>query len=333
MTTSQTSQKSIPSIGALLVAARNHAALNQNEVANQTKLPLSTIRALENDEFEKLPEYTYVRGYLRLYAQVVEIEAKDIIKAYDEQYHVVPKISSVVGPKDNFNQVVLWGMVAVATLLVGLLVILWAGEKFIKQEDNKLTSEDPVFFSPDPEDGKAVTSLSAASGGAADTNEAVVQESTSQVLPAMENQGTVTEEQSLPPNRDENIGRDVGQEPVLQVEQEPALQVEQEPVLQVEQDQSLSSDLVVTNEGVDVLTLKYTGESWTVVSDADLNPLLRRLVEKGAVRSFKGKAPFHVFLGNSQGVVVEINGKHFDHSRFEKDNRTAKFQVPGNLSN
>lgn len=333
MPTSQTSQKSIPSIGALLVAARNHAALNQNEVANQTKLPLNTIRALENDEFEKLPEYTYVRGYLRLYAQVVEIDAKDIIKAYDEQYHVVSKVSSVVDSKDDFNQVVLWGIVAVVTLLVGLLVVLWVGEKFIKQEDSKLASGNPVFVSSDSEDDKAATSLSADSGGTADTSEPVVQESTSQVLPVMENQGPVTEEQSLSSNLDENTGRDVGQEPVLQVEQEPVLQAEQEPALQVEQDQSLSSDLVVANEGVDVLTLKYTGESWTVISDADLNPLLRRLVEKGAVRSFRGKAPFHVFLGNSQGVVVEINGKHFDHSRFEKDNRTAKFQVSGDLSN
>ncbi len=321
MATSQAPQKHILSIGTLLVAARNHTALNQSEVASQTKLPLRTIQALENDEFEKLPEYTYVRGYLRLYAQVVGIDEKDVIEAYDEQYHVAPKVSPVVGSKDGFNPVTLWGTVAVAALLAGLLVILWAGEKFMNQDSN-LTSVNSSFTPPNLEDDKVVTSLSTStsSGDVVATDDPVVQKADDQVLPVMENQSPASEEQTSLPEREENIGMDTEQ-------------VEQEQPVQVGRDQSLTSDAVITGEGVDVLMLKYTGESWTEISDADSSLLMRELSRAGSVRSFRGKAPFHIFLGNSPSVVIEINGQYFDHSKFKQDNRTAKFQVPSDLSN
>ena len=324
MTTSQAPQKHILNIGALLVAARNHTALNQSEVASQTKLPLRTIQALENDEFEKLPEYTYVRGYLRLYAQVVGIDAKDVIEAYDEQYRVAPKVSPVVGSKDGFNPVILWRPVAVTALLAGLLVILWLGEKFVNQDD-KLTSTNSSFTQPNLEDDKVVTSLSTStvSDDTVAADDPVVRKADGQVLPVMENQSPAAEGQSPLSDHEENISMDTMD----------AEQVEQEQPVQVERDQSLTSDTVIMDEGVDVLMLKYTGESWTEISDADSSLLMRGLSKAGSVRSFRGKAPFHIFLGNSPGVVVEINGQYFDHSKFKQDNRTAKFQVPSDLSN
>ncbi|MEJ2115596.1 MAG: helix-turn-helix transcriptional regulator, partial [Gammaproteobacteria bacterium] len=57
--------KKTVSIGALLVNARKNAALNQTDIAEQINLSKHIIEALEVDDYDNLPEPTYIRGYLR----------------------------------------------------------------------------------------------------------------------------------------------------------------------------------------------------------------------------------------------------------------------------
>ena len=70
----------------MLVNARNAVALNQTDVAEQLNLPRHIIQALEADDFDNLPESTYIRGYLNNYARVVDLDAESLIKTYTEQY-------------------------------------------------------------------------------------------------------------------------------------------------------------------------------------------------------------------------------------------------------
>ena len=75
------------------------------------------------------------------------------------------------------------------------------------------------------------------------------------------------------------------------------------------------------------ITVKYTEESWTEIFDARKRRLLHGLIKQGATRVISGQAPFNVFLGNSPGVQLEINGKPFDHSVYMRRNNTARFLI------
>lgn len=331
-TTNKMSQEHAVNIGALLVDARNHAGLSQNDIANQINLPLGAIQALERNELEKLPEPTYVRGYLRLYAQIVGIDAKDLVNAYNEQYHVEPKIDSEIRSKSDYGSTILWGISAIATVLVGLLAVWWVGVKLLPEQDVEPVSDNSTFISSNPED-EATIPLSATRSHDGSTRIQPEDEATMPLSATVSDIDNVVDQTDVL-----GIGRaDTSNQfsPIIE-KQDPQLNHDKSvsaDAEQVRKDEALSSDLVALNKDADVLTVTYTETSWTEINDADLNLLIRGLIEPGAVKNLIGKAPFYVFLGNSSGVVIEFNGQYFDHAKYKRSNRTAKFQVSGDSFN
>ena len=44
------------------------------------------LEAIEQDRYKDLPEPVFVRGYLRLYADLVALPAEDIVARFEEYY-------------------------------------------------------------------------------------------------------------------------------------------------------------------------------------------------------------------------------------------------------
>jgi cytoskeleton protein RodZ len=65
--------------GKVLMRARLEAGLNQAEIASRTRIPLASIRAIEDEDWMQLPAPVYVRGFLRLYAQELGANADEIV--------------------------------------------------------------------------------------------------------------------------------------------------------------------------------------------------------------------------------------------------------------
>jgi cytoskeleton protein RodZ len=79
--------------------------------------------------------------------------------------------------------------------------------------------------------------------------------------------------------------------------------------------------------GEDVLVIKANDESWAEVVDANGYQLLYYPLRPATVLRLQGQAPFRVFLGNAPAVDLSVNEKRFDHTRFHRRNRTARFTV------
>jgi len=69
------------SCGALLATARNSKDLSVKDVAARLCLSVSRIEALETDDYASLPEETFTRGYIKSYAQLVDLDA-DLVLSY-----------------------------------------------------------------------------------------------------------------------------------------------------------------------------------------------------------------------------------------------------------
>lgn len=67
------------SSGYLLRKAREALGLSPEEVASELHLSAYQIRALEKDDYEDLPGATYVRGYLRAYARLLNLSEERIL--------------------------------------------------------------------------------------------------------------------------------------------------------------------------------------------------------------------------------------------------------------
>jgi cytoskeletal protein RodZ len=73
-------------IGATLREARMRARIDVSEIEAETKIRAKYLRALENEEWDLLPGPTFVRSFLRTYAQALGLDAKALIDEYRFNY-------------------------------------------------------------------------------------------------------------------------------------------------------------------------------------------------------------------------------------------------------
>lgn len=297
----QESFKKSVSIGALLVNARNAAALSQADIAEQINLPKRIIQALETDDFNNLPESTYIRGYLRNYARVVGINDEGLVKLYADQHYSEPVVEPSRRSKQSYDPAILWSTAAVLSILVGLVITWWFDSNQVAEQDIELVMNEVVV------DGKNTAMPQASNDETSVIN--VSNESTIQVTQELLKISSSDEP------LDENEQSASGEE-VVTADQQQAME-----------DASRNPTLVTSVDGEQVLTVTYIEKSWTEIRDADSNTLMQGLIEPGVVRNLSGKPPFEIFLGNAPGVVIEVNGLYFDHSQYNRSNHTARFQV------
>src|SRR5436190_3756494 len=72
----------MPDIGATLREARMRARIVISEVEGETKIRAKYLRALENEEWDLLPGPTYVKSFLRTYAEALDLDAKLLVDEY-----------------------------------------------------------------------------------------------------------------------------------------------------------------------------------------------------------------------------------------------------------
>src|SRR5438105_15084968 len=72
----------MPEIGPTLREARMRARIDVSEIEAQTKIRAKYLRALENEEWGLLPGPTFVKSFLRTYAQALGLDGKALVEEY-----------------------------------------------------------------------------------------------------------------------------------------------------------------------------------------------------------------------------------------------------------
>jgi cytoskeletal protein RodZ len=72
----------MPEIGATLREARMRARIDISEIEAETKIRAKYLRALENEEWDLLPGTTYVKTFLRTYADALGLDSKLLVEEY-----------------------------------------------------------------------------------------------------------------------------------------------------------------------------------------------------------------------------------------------------------
>lgn len=84
-------------IGQALKTAREESGISLMEVAEQTCISQSHIKAIEAGDFDQLPGVGYVPGFLRNYCQVVNIDPEPVVSAFK-----ISKTASLARPEYRF---------------------------------------------------------------------------------------------------------------------------------------------------------------------------------------------------------------------------------------
>ena len=127
----------MPEIGATLREARMRQRIDISEIESRTKIRAKYLRALENEEWDLLPGPTFVKSFLRTYAEALELDARLLLEEYKlrherlTEHDLMPiappgrRESPRRGPPPGIGRDVLVAVAVVA--IVGLLILLGSG--------------------------------------------------------------------------------------------------------------------------------------------------------------------------------------------------------------
>src|SRR5688572_13786321 len=76
----------MPEIGETLRETRMRRRIDMTEVETATKIRAKYLRALENEEWELLPGPTFVKTFLRTYADYLELDSRLLVEEYKQRF-------------------------------------------------------------------------------------------------------------------------------------------------------------------------------------------------------------------------------------------------------
>ncbi|MBI3574140.1 MAG: helix-turn-helix domain-containing protein [Gammaproteobacteria bacterium] len=117
--------------GALLRQTRTERQLSLENAAQTLRLAPKQLRALEQDDYDRLPGPTYVRGYLRNYAQLLGLSTDTVLELYNRQPAAAKAVDlakhTPTPQMSSDHRVIKITTLVVAGLVLGLATIWWQG--------------------------------------------------------------------------------------------------------------------------------------------------------------------------------------------------------------
>lgn len=286
--------------GQRLRAVREAKNLTMQDISNGLRYSTKQIDALENNQFDLLPDPMMTRGFIRSYAKYLQIDAEPLIKAYrqllgEDEANVIA-LQSSMHPVSLTKVNVPWLKYVLASIVVLLFVLAWLiyVDYMPKQQANTPSA-------PPQEAGQAVVELPAAAEPLPEA-----------ALPAAERSEDVlsTEQQPQAPATSESNANEVKVSPAKPTLQGLAARAVASPSFEAQ------ADIKPANG----LTMTVTADSWVRITDKNSKVIYEKMLRAGNVETTQVSPPVSVLVGNAAGTKMVFNGKNIDLSGTAKNN-------------
>ncbi len=129
-------QPAVISIGKKLKEAREKKLLSIGQIQKQTRIHSSVLIALEEGRASEILTDTYVRSFLKKYAQFLSLDSVEFLKEYFPPQHEISSSNIAIHEKVLLKETAVWpkflyitGMAILAIILV--LVVVFLGGKML----------------------------------------------------------------------------------------------------------------------------------------------------------------------------------------------------------
>ncbi|WP_026970959.1 RodZ domain-containing protein [Aliagarivorans marinus] len=347
-------EHSVPSPGQLLQEARVAANLSQEQVADALKLRLQVVKDIEGDSYESGLSTTFIKGYLRAYARLVELDEQSILDSYAqssdsaETATELQSFSKKIKQKNNDSRLMRVSYL-IGIGIFALLVMWWWQEhgkyQFLtpplspEQEqalNEQLHQQEIVIQEQQAEPAAPVAAEFASSPSpettADETNaDAPTEEPVPVQLPESPEPQAVVAPAATPSVETPAVERAPASTPVAESTPEivqPIALPESEPQA------AAAAESVVSPvsepepaSGAAVLGLAFEQECWLEVYDANEKRLIIGGMKPGRELTLEGQAPFRLVLGTVAGVSISYQGESVDLSSYTPG-RVVRMQIP-----
>lgn len=297
-TNADVSAKSSLPVGKILASARSEQGMTTDMVAARLCLTEGYIKALESGNYSVLPGDTFIRGYLRNYADIVGLNAEELVRLYMEQQNLAniseqeKKAARAERSKSNKTMAAM----AVVALLIVVAVVLslnMGEEPTLESSLPETDASESIESSVEPEIEMTIQTVS----------ESDIEDSGTE--PAASGAAENVEVSDAETTLDARV-----EESTL----ESAIEVAEE------------SESVIEASATEKLEFTFLGECWYQVIDATGAKLAERTKSEGDVSVVEGVPPFTVTLGDSTVVELLHEGEVVDLSAFHA-RKSARLKV------
>ncbi len=282
---------------------RKDKGLSIKDIASQLKLPIDVIKKIEQNDLNSLGAYTYVRGYIIHYTNLLGINPDKYIALIPQSEIEVPLVNTAAGTSTgikfkrqskNMASYALGTFIVIAVSFSGWYLLnnytqLAKNRNIEMVDNNQLEIVPQQSFTLDNESIKP------------DADEKNTEESYhySSLIPDIQN-----------PPEDENKSIEIP-------EQNTPLETSEENLIQENN----------TFDSTYHITVTAGKTSWVKVEHLNGGKKLHNDLLKPGEITFESIEPVHFRIGNSENVKITINGENIDLSEYSRKN-IADFNWP-----
>lgn len=322
--------------GETLRQARESNGWSLAEVALKLNLTVNSLGNLEAGAFDKLPGHTFARGYIRAYAKLLGMDQTVLVQQFDQStgtdsqgsnVHSLGRIEEPVRVSHTILRIV---SLLLLIAVIGGGFVWWQDQTSLRNKD--LASLAPEHVEVEGADGTTQIhpldepeDQAVAQGqteGA--TALALPQAETSAQAPAEAEPATPAPVAPVAPTATPaapvHNAAPVVATPVAPAPVAPA------PTVAAPAATAAAAASASPVAGQGQVSLQFTADCWTQVTDGSGKVLLSGLKRKGENVSVSGKPPFAVRLGFARGAQVSYNGQVVDVAPFTSG-ETARLKL------
>lgn len=272
------------SAGQLLRAARLARGMSVEDVARHLRLSVRQIAALEENDCTKLSGDTFLRGFVRNYAKLVQLDAALLLQLLQQflppvSHQIIARRTEAIpfpsDRKSGGRNLIIAGVVVLALLF--LVYEIYRGNEVVQQPETKVAAEAEAE---------------------AETEQAVAQPQSELPPTTLSNDAGVAQlapQATLVVQQGNNLPLSPLPSPQQQQQQRPVATAVAAP------------DLANREDGV--LHFVFAQKSWVEINDGTGKIIFSQLNPGGTEQTIRGKMPLTLVVGNADNVKLIHNNK------------------------
>ena len=297
--------------GSYLKSERELRGVTLDELHSKTMIPVRFLLALENNQFDELPEEVFIKGYIRSIAKVIGAQEYEVLSTYMDIKKTAPSIDtnnpstldqkhSTLDPKFIF---------VLSLIILFLSGIAWGINILIHKFNKDSTESIPTLSKQKQSKSKEepVNNLSAGNGKIDDTSPAL---KTSELSPTTSAISSKIPIEKSPNNLSRKSAGDLKNLSATVNNEDPASSTESNMPLK--------------------LTIRGKGDVWLniMVDDSTVESFM---LTKGSEKIFYGKKQYLINAGNKNLIDLTLNGTAINFQNGNKEDTVTNFTINAQL--
>ena len=290
-----------PNFGQRLHDERIRRGMNIGEVAHRLRLSEQQIEAIEAQDFSKLPAAVFLRGYVRNYANLLQLDDTTLLVEAVPQSRPADSVFTSRNPSQRFKAmepVYQSGRGGRSGWLLYVAVILAAFVAYGFYHEEIPEKMAPYMLN----EGDQVIQSGSSSG-----NDQVAIDLTLPSSPT----ASVSSSVAPPASVGVNLPSAAAILPALPAPSAPVADTAKAP-----------------DNGKKSLHFVFSKDSWVKIKDSNGQIILEKINSRGTEQTIEGEPPLYLVIGNAAGVSLTYNGRKVDLAPYTRGNDdVARFSL------